>query len=220
MKCSQYNVKVFEVKLDDTETFLQFLETNRILLSHHLLLIQGEADPSVIEYLKEYNLHYVFNMKLPSVKRGLKKFKMLVSEEEASVPKELSKTVEESKESKSSKAQKSSDSEAEQNLPLRVIDKSVRSGQSIEYLGDLLLTDRINSGAKVATLGNLIALGVVEGFISSVGEFIIVPSTKRGTVLFHGKKIDNEFLKFPLNKISFSKDKILIQPINKRSFIE
>ncbi len=210
LKCNQYNVKVFEVNLDDTKTFLQFLETNRVLLAHHLLLIQGEAEPSIIEYLNEYNLHYIFNMQLPAIKRSIKKFKMLISEDEASVPKEIE-NINKIQEKK--KDIRDDNSDIEQKSPLKVIDNSIRSGQSIDYDGDLIITSRINSGAKVATLGSLITLGVVEGFISSVGEFIIVPATKRGTILFHGKKIENDFLKFSLNKISFSKGKILIQPI-------
>jgi predicted Zn-dependent protease len=40
---------------------------------------------------------------------------------------------------------------------------------------------------------------------------------KKGNILFHGIKIENEKLKYPLNKITFHGNDIQIQPIVKRS---
>ena len=236
MKCRQYNVKVFEIGLEDPEAFIGFLEANRALLGHHLLSIHGAMDEKVLEYLEEHGFFYVFNMELPPAKRGVEKFRLLVSDEEGSVPKEVAEAMESIRriQEESQEGQKPEEAEATINEgpeaeveeepealpepPLRIVRHPLRSGQVVEHGGSVLLTERMNSGSKVSALGSVIALGPVEGDISSVGECVIVPPMRRGTLLFHGKKIEPEALKHRLNKISFVGDQLLIQPINKKEF--
>ena len=263
MKCSQYNVKVFEIGIEDPGTFLKFLEANRALLGQHLLSIHGEMTEEIYAFLESNGLHYVLNMTLPQAKRGVQRFRMLRPEDEArtaqefaasegekskaeetdSLPKELAevrdwlrkkrgestekelqkeetKTLEEgvpaSDESLSGQMEK--DEEFPEAPPLKIVRQALRSGQSVRYDGSLLLTERINSGAQVAALGSVIALGPVEGNISSTGECVIVPPIRRGTLLFHGRTIENDALIHPLNKITFVDDQVVIQPINKKEF--
>lgn len=262
MKCSQYNVKVFEVGIDEPATFLKFLEANQALLGQHLLSIHGELTDEIYDFLESNGLHYVLNMRLPQAKRGIQHFKMLATDEEGGetkatkLPKELAEVREwlRKKRSEKSAAQDeelveegstASEAEAEERAeeavqeseipvesaatekeeeetpatpPLKVVKRPLRSGQSVEYDGSLLLTERINSGARVAALGSVIALGPVEGDISSVGECVVVPPIRRGTLLFHGHKIENDELIHPLNKVSFVEDHIVVQPINKKEF--
>ncbi len=262
MKCSQYNVKVFEVGIDDPATFLKFLEANQALLGQHLLSIQGELTDEIYDFLESNGLYYVLNMRLPQAKRGTQHFKMLTPDEEegseektaTKLPKELAEVREWLRRKKSEKsaalAEASSEEEpiaaetaqsaqepapqshapaevastqgeedeAPRIPPLKVVKRPLRSGQSVEYDGSLLLTERINSGARVAALGSVIALGPVEGDISSVGECVVVPPIRRGTLLFHGRKIENDELIHPLNKVSFVEDHIVVQPINKKEF--
>ena len=262
MKCSQYNVKVFEVGIDDPATFLKFLEANQALLGQHLLSIQGELTDEIYDFLESNGLYYVLNMRLPQAKRGTQHFKMLTPDEEegseektaTKLPKELAEVREWLRRKKSEKsaalAEASSEEEpiaaetaqsaqepapqshapaeaastqgeedeASRIPPLKVVKRPLRSGQSVEYDGSLLLTERINSGARVAALGSVIALGPVEGDISSVGECVVVPPIRRGTLLFHGRKIENDELIHPLNKVSFVEDHIVVQPINKKEF--
>ncbi len=227
MQCRQYNVKVFEIGLEDPRSFLNFLEANRALLAHHLLSIRGEEDPEVLEYLEEHGFHYLFNTPLPPARRGVEKFRMLVREEESSLPREVREALERLKELQEAEEpeieiegggeEREEDTE-EREPPLKIVRHPLRSGQVVEYGGSVLLTERINSGAKVAALGSIIALGVVEGDLSSSGECVIVPPMSRGTLLFHGTKVEPELLKYPLNKISFAGEAIQIQPIKKKEF--
>lgn len=229
MKCRQYNIKVFEIGLEDPESFLQFLEANRALLGNHLISIHGEMDERVLNYLEEHRLYYVFNMALPPAKRGVEKFRLLVTDEEGALPREVEEALtalrrlqseaEESPElPEPAEAEENPVETEEREPPLRIIRHPLRSGQFVEYGGSVLLTERMNSGAKISALGSVIALGTVEGEISSVGECVIVPPMKRGTLLFHGVKIEAEALKYSLNKITFSGENITIQPINKKEF--
>jgi len=98
----------------------------------------------------------------------------------------------------------------------RVINEPLRSGQFIEHNGDVLITERINSGAKVVASGNIIALNVVNGDISSTGDFIVIGNTQKSNIIFQGVQIDNTLLENRLNKIEFIDDEILIKAISKK----
>ncbi len=269
MKCSQYNVKVFEIGIEDPETFLKFLEANRALLGQHLLSIHGEMTEEIYDFLESNSLHYVLNTTLPQAKRGVQRFRMLRSEEEekakeessvsvehsgdtaageeaSSLPKELAEVREWLRKKRAQNTEEKSEPKEERGTvtpektiseskepgavtveeeeefpptpPLKIVRQALRSGQSVCYDGSLLLTERINSGAQVAALGSVIALGPVEGNISSTGECVIVPPIRRGTLLFHGHTIENDALIHPLNKITFVDNQVVIQPINKKEF--
>jgi len=217
LKCSQYNIKVFEVGVDNPDSFLQFLEANLGLIKNHLLSIQGEINQEIINYLQENNLHYVLNMKLPTARRGVGKFKMLVPDDGVSEvyqedTKERVIRIEPDEEDEFD-LDDTQENFGESIPPLKIVKGPLRSGQLIEYDGSVLVMDRINSGARIAALGSVVALGKVEGDISSVGDCIIVPPMKRGSLLFHGQRIENEDLIYPLNRIYFLGNQVVIKPI-------
>lgn len=220
MKCSQYNVKVFEVGIEAPETFLQFLDANLALLANHLLSIHGALTPEIEAYLEEKGLHYVHNMKLPTAKRGVQRFQMLSTDEENTPSGATETETPPPSPDERASAEAPCETEAsdlqESIPPLKIIRRPLRSGQLIDYEGSVLLTERINSGARVSALGSVIALGPVEGEISSVGECVIVPPIKRGSLLFHGQRIENEALVHPLNKIHFVGKTITIHPIKQK----
>jgi hypothetical protein len=107
-------------------------------------------------------------------------------------------------------------SDKESDEGCRVLDEPLRSGQFIEHHGDILVTERINSGAKIIASGNIIALNVVNGDISSSGDFIVMGQTDKSNIIFHGVKIDNTLLENRLNKIELINDEILIKAISKK----
>ncbi len=201
MKCKQYTIKVIEIGIDDSKSVIEFLEINYELLKNHLLSLKGKMDNNLKSYLEEKGFRYVNNMDLPS---GRAKDITLVAPD-------TNTTVENTPEEEEIE-------ELYQNMgsPLKIIKTPLRSGQYVEYDGSVLITERMNSGAKIAALGSVIALGTVEGDISSVGDCIIMPPTKRGNILFHGVKIDNETLKYPINRIMFVNDRIIIKPLSKK----
>lgn len=98
----------------------------------------------------------------------------------------------------------------------RVVSEPLRSGQFIEHNGDVLITERVNSGAKIVASGNIIALNVVNGDISATGDFIVIGNTQKSNIIFHGVKIDNTLLENQLNKIEFIDDGIIIKAVSKK----
>jgi len=209
LKCRQYNVKVFEVGVEDPESFIEFIEANYILIRNHLLSIKGEKSEKVISYLEDKGLRYVWNMELPLPKRGVEELCLVSPGVEARD--ESRERMEPEPES----VEEGDEEEYGESLEaLKIVGRALRSGQYVEHNGDVLSTDRINSGAKIAALGSVVALGKVEGDISSAGECIIITPVKRGNILFHGTKIENEKLIYPLNIIRYRGDKITVEAID------
>ncbi|MBN2826278.1 MAG: hypothetical protein JXQ76_13185 [Campylobacterales bacterium] len=103
-----------------------------------------------------------------------------------------------------------------EKIACRVIYQPLRSGQVVEHEGDILITQRINSGAKVVSKGNIIALNEVNGDIGCVGDFIIVGQTHKSNILFHGVKIDNTLLENRLNMIELVDNEIVIKSISSK----
>ncbi len=215
MKCRQYNVKVFEIGLEDTTAFKEFIDANYELIKNHLLAIKGEMSDDIRAFLNERELTYLCNMELPLPKRNMKEFSFPV-ESRPTEPEEMADRLEEREEKEEEEiVEEELESSAE---PLQIVMTALRSGQYIEHSGDVLLTERINSGAKIAALGSVVALGKMEGDISAAGECIVVSSARKGNILFHGRRIDGEKLIHPLNLIKFSGDRITIKPIIKKEY--
>jgi len=208
LKCKQYSVKVFEIGFDNPNTFRDFINTNYVLIKNHLISIKGKIDEDSIRFLDEKGLKYVCNMELPRSRKGVSEF--CITENSITTTSDNTNHIEED----------TTDDTAEDKMePLKIVKGALRSGQYIEHNGDVLSTGRINSGAKIAAMGSVIALGKVEGDISSVGDCIITTPTTKGNILFHGTRIDGEKLIFPLNLIKFDGEDIVIQPISKKEII-
>ena len=187
MKSNQYSIKVFETKIEDDNKFISFMSTNYELFKNHLILIQGNISKNISEFLNYKSLKYINNLTLPRVKKIETKYI------ESKKPKEIIKEK------------------------LKIVTTPLRSGQILEYNGDVLIFDRMNSGSKVISSGNIIALNIINGDIDSTGDFIIISNTIKSNILFHGIKIDNSLLKEKLNKIEYiDSDNITISSISKK----
>ena len=98
---------------------------------------------------------------------------------------------------------------------LKIIDEIVRSGQSIKVESDLLLLNRVNSGAKLHIEGNLIITGTVDGMIFCNGDFMLVKTSPKAMIIFNGAEIDGSLLQNRFNKIIFNGEEVIITPIEK-----
>ena len=204
MKGKQFSVKVYETTVEDEDKFISFFDSNYIFFKDRLIVIQGELSDNIIEYLKSKSLLYVNNIELPT-SRSRQDMQLELEDKKA---KELQKQEMIAKE-----FNKLSD-RLDNNL--KVKDNIVRSGQEIVIDGDLLLLNRVNSGAKVITSGNLIITQVVEGSISCDGNFMMLSNSPKANIIFNGVEVDNELLEEKLNRIELVDDKIKIIPVLKK----
>ena len=99
---------------------------------------------------------------------------------------------------------------------LKVIDSMIRSGQELNIDGDLLLLNRVNSGATINTSGNLIVTQVVEGSIRCNGNFMMLTASPKANIIFQGIEVDNTLLEDKLNRVELKDQKIKITPVLKK----
>ena len=186
LQSSQYSIKVFETQIEDDDKFISFIETNYELFKNHLIVIQGDISQNISEFLDRLGLKYINNISLPKAKKTQDNF--IVVEDKPKV----------------------------KNYRLKIINEALRSGQVIEYEGDILITDRINSGAKIVSNGNIIALNIVNGDIYCNANYIIMPQSQKANIVIAGHKINNLLLQHKLNKIEIIDDIVSVTSISKK----
>jgi len=187
LQSSQYSVKVFETQIEDDDKFISFIKTNYELFKNHLILIQGDISQNISEFLDELGLKYLNNISLPKAKKIQDNF-VVIEEDKPEIKK----------------------------FRLKIINEALRSGQIIEYEGDILITDRINSGAKIVSNGNIMALNIVNGDIYCNGDYIIMPQSQKANIVIAGHKINNLTLQHKLNKIEIINGVVTVTSISKK----
>ncbi len=201
MRNKQYSVKVFETTLTDEDQFTSFFNTNYNLFKDYLIVIHGDISEKIQEYLQEKELRFVNNIILPK-SQGRK-----AVEEEIAVQKEQQQQVE-------NELLKLSD---RLHNNLKVQDTLVRSGQELTIDGDLLLLNRVNSGATIIANGNLIVTQLVEGSIRCFGNFMMLKASPKANIVFHDVVVDNSLLKERLNRVELKDNEIRITPVLKET---
>ncbi len=201
MRNKQYSVKVFETTLTDEDQFISFFNTNYNLFKDYLIVIHGDISEKIQEYLQEKELRFVINIILPK-SQGRK-----AVEEEIAVQKEQQQQVE-------NELLKLSD---RLHNNLKVQDTLVRSGQELTIDGDLLLLNRVNSGATIIANGNLIVTQLVEGSIRCFGNFMMLKASPKANIVFHDVVVDNSLLKERLNRVELKDNEIRITPVLKET---
>ena len=204
MKSKQYSVKVYETKVDDEAKFMAFFDANYTLFKDHLIVIEGELSQTIETYLKVKKLSYMNNVTLPKgrTRKALEE-ELRFEQVERAVSQQL---AEEKLEKLSSRLQNN----------LTVLDNMIRSGRELNIEGDLLLLNRVNSGATINTLGNLIVTKVVEGSIRCNGNFMMLTASPKANIVFHGVEVENRLLENRLNRVELKNNEIIITPVLKK----
>jgi len=205
LRTKQYSVKVCEMTLTNEDEFISFFEVNYILFKDHLIVINGQMTQKVEKYLKENELQYMLNVTLPKGQGRLAIEKEIQEQKEQHEVEQLEKEQELSELS----------SKLENNLKVR--DTLVRSGQELNIDGDLLLLNRVNSGATIIINGNLIITQIVEGAIRCTGNFMMIKASPKANIVFNDIEVDNTCLIDRLNKVEFINNEIVITPVLKET---
>ncbi len=231
MKNRQYSVKVLETVIDDEDKFIEFFNTHYMLFKDHLIVINGEISTNIQNYLEEKELKFLNNITLPtgrSRKALEEEFnigkKNIVEENEYLELKKKLKEIEFENGVNTQVAQnelKKANSEIEKlskklDNGFTVMDTMIRSGRELKIEGDLLLLNRVNSGATIQTSGNLIVTQVVEGALRCNGNFMMITVSPKANIVFHGVVVDNSLLENKLNRIELKNREIYITPVIKK----
>jgi len=204
LQSKQYSVKVLECRVDNEDEFIEFFNINYTLFKDHLIVINGEISQRIEEYLKSKPLAFANNLKLPKArtKRALEE-EILAERREYNVEKLLAQME---IEKLSNRLQNN----------LRVYENIIRSGKELNIDGDLLLLNRVNSGASIYVSGNFIATKLVEGFVWCSGNFMILSASPKATIIFKGVELDNSYLRGKLNRVEYKNQEIVITPVFKK----
>jgi len=204
LKSNQYSVKIYETRIDNEEKFVSFFDANYTLFKDHLIVIQGKLPKSIETYLTVKKLKYLHDFDLPKG-RSRKALEEELSAEKAE--RAVSQQITEAKvEELSSRLQNN----------LTVLDDMVRSGRELNIEGDLLLLNRVNSGATINALGNVIITKVVEGAIRCNGNFMMLTASPKANIIFHGVEVENNLLANKLNRVELKNNEIIITPVLKK----
>jgi len=187
---------VCEVNLIDESEFISYFNKNYTLFKNHLISINGDISQKIEEYLNEKELKYIVNIELPKTKNQNRVNKNI--------------TPVESKENKELK-----ELENKQKKSFTVLDTLIRSGRELNIEGDLLLLNRVNSGATITTDGNLIITKIVDGSIRCNGNFMMLKASSKANIIFHDVEVDNSFLKERLNRVELKNNEIIVTPVLK-----
>ena len=204
MKSKQYSVKIYETEINNEEKFMSFFDANYTLFKDHLIVIQGELPKSIETYLKVKSLKYLHNVDLPKG-RSRKALEAELNAEKTEIA--VSQQIAEAKvEELSSRLQNN----------LTVLDEMIRSGRELNIDGDLLLLNRVNSGATINALGNLIVTKIVEGSIRCNGNFMMLMASPKANIVFHGVEVETALLENRLNRVELKNNEIIITPVLKK----
>jgi len=242
LKNRQYSVKILETSIENDDEFIDFMQKYHLLFKDHLIVISGDMSVRSETYLKEAGYHYLHNVTLPTgrSKKALEEeFQLydakpseedcqsLKTEIEQKLELEMRKAFEAEKSLLQNELQTCKVDYAilkqelhslkkKLNTKLTVLDTMIRSGRELNINGDLLLLNRVNSGASIYTSGNLIITQLVEGALRCDGQFMMVMVSPKANIVFNGVVVDNALLKDKLNRIELIENEIHITPVIKK----
>ena len=204
MQSKQYSIKVYECSIEDETEFMLFFDVNYTLFKDHLILIHGDISDTIKEYLNSKSLTFLNNINLPKGRTRKALERDLAHEKRES---EIDHIIAQTELVKLSNRLGNN---------LTVLDNMIRSGRELSVEGDLLLLNRVNSGALVKTTGNLIITQLVEGAIRCGGNFMMLTASHKANVIFHGVEVDNKFLVDKLSRVELKNNEIVITPVFKK----
>jgi septum site-determining protein MinC len=233
----QYSVKVFETSVEDEMKFIEFFDTHYMLFKDHLILVKGEMNETIQRYLEEKPYKFLNNTILPigrsrkSLEEELKigepkidtEVHLTLKNDHLALKEELKTlTIESGVNQQIAEVEidkvKNEIKELSKKLAnnFMVLDTIVRSGRELKVEGDLLLLNRVNSGATIYTSGNLIITQVVEGALRCDGNFMMITVSPKANIIFNGVEVDNSLLENKLNRIELKDREIYITPVIKK----
>lgn len=211
MKTKQYSVKICEVNLTDNKSFITFFDTYYNLFKDHIIVINGELNDEIKEYLDSKELKFLVGVKLPK-NQGRKAIEEELKDERIKYNLAKEQFNEELKKLKNIKP-----SYEKEKSNLKVSDSLLRSGQELNIDGDLLLLNRVNSGASINIEGNLIVTQIVDGSIRCNGNFMMIKASKKANVVFNDVEVPNQHFKDRLSRVELIDNEIVITPVLKET---
>ena len=218
MKVKQKNIRVFEIECEEVSLFESYIEKNSVLFTGFLLLLTGDkkiecgciCETKGIGYAIAGEAGFDFETFDKISKSAYKEREYVRAAEQEAAKKEL---VRQEIEATIQKSKLNEEPEILIDTEKAVlVDKNLRSGEEIKADSDVIVAGRINSGATVETSKNAVILDAVDGDVRVEGDFVIIKTIKKGSVMLKGILLDKEMQK-KKKKMAFYKDGITYRGI-------
>lgn len=196
-KIDQQSIRIFHILgKNNDEELLGFLKKSLPLFKGYLLVFDDLSD-SIRDFLDSSDVDYIKNKHLRFIEN---------KSDTANILKQIDKE-------KNIANPKSNPAPMPTNHKSKFVTRLVRSGESIVNDGDILVFNRVNSGAEIESQNNICIFGECSGDVKCEGEFLILSKIAKGKVTFQGDIITPNMLKYELNLIYKADDKLNIQDI-------
>lgn len=210
-KIEQRNLQVFFVPKDnDFDELERFITKNKAMLKLYLLIVE-DLNPRLKDLLDKYEIDYI------KPKNQYFGKKSLIDKNISDLQKNLNLITKDSSKDSKDLVQKGAnllDSSANlgtnqpQNptnlsqIKTQVFTELIRSGKEISGDSDIIVFNRVNSGANIKSSKNVFVFGKCDGNIDCKGDFMVLSKIAKGKILFKGLAITPNMLKYKLNLIT------------------
>lgn len=216
-KIQQYNLQVFFISKDnDIDELERFITKNKEMLKLYLIIVE-DLTPRLKELLEKYEIDYIkpknqhfgkkslIDKNISDLKRDLAVIASDSSKDSAKKSANQPNLLTNQANLTNPNALNRADSSLSQ-IKSQVFTELIRSGKEISGEGDIVVFNRVNSGANIKSSKNVFVFGKCDGNIDCRGEYMVLSKIAKGKILFQGIAITPNMLKYKLNLIT--KDKI------------
>ena len=189
MRVTQKSVRVFHCFIKNDDEFFTYFEKNISTLKKYLITISGDVSEKIKEYLKKEEICFLNINDCDEKIFNINKKKI---EEEKLNLKTKTKNLVDIKEKK-----------------VKIYNRSIRSGEEIISFDDLIISGRVNSGARVKTNSNIVITGKIDGVVECGGEYMIFNQIGHGAIYFNQEAI--ELTQNKSLKLIYSQNESLIE---------
>lgn len=214
-KIQQYNLQVFFISKDnDIDELERFITKNKEMLKLYLIIVE-DLTPRLKELLEKCDIDYI----KPKNQHFGKK--SLIDKNISDLKRDLAVIASDSSKDSAKKSANQANLTANQpnltnpnatnradlsQIKSQVFTELIRSGKEISGDSDIVVFNRVNSGANIKSSKNVFVFGKCDGNIDCRGEYMVLSKIAKGKILFQGIAITPNMLKYKLNLIT--KDKI------------
>lgn len=210
LKIQQHNLQVFFISKDnDFDELERFITKNKEMLKLYLMIVEDLSE-RLKDLLEKYEIDYI-EPKNPHFGK-----KRLIDKDISDLKQHLAMTTCDLNKNSTKKsvnqmnptanlANQSTDSNLSY-IKSQVFTEIIRSGKEITGESDIVVFNRVNSGANIKSNKNVFVFGKCDGNIDCRGEYMVLSRIAKGKILFQGIAITPNMLKYKLNLIT--KDKI------------
>lgn len=225
-KIEQRNLQVFFIPKDsDLGDLERFVAKNHAMLKFYIMILE-ELNPRVVALLEQYEIDYIkpknahFSANLPTKKEySIHANRDSSANHSANPQKDSPKSANLFDSRTNQPTNKNANLAA--NLPLnhsanpnanrdsasnpnailksQIFTEIIRSGREITSQSDIMIFNRVNSGAHIVSERNIAIFGKCEGEVRCNGDFMILSSIANGKILFNGMAVAPSMLKHKLN---------------------